>query len=673
MTSRKGNIFESAPFIRISMLFSGGIILGGLFQFPGLPGWIVIVSVFLSLFVLQLLKNYRAIQLSSIGIALALILFGAWYSWQMKPEIEHLSPEKAYYQATLLEKPVAKKQSYQALMELVDAKTNSRFKIISWFSKKTEVAQLLPGQQILLHSKLNQISNQGNPFEFDYQSYMYRQGIQYSAFINPQDYQLLSSTKNNLFIWAENLRNRLLTQIRKHGVEGEEYTVVAALTLGYRKELDPETRDYFASSGAMHVLAVSGLHVGIVFLIFTTLFAPLRKRKSGKLIYLLIIGSLIWLYALLSGLSPSVQRASVMFSFILIGQNMNRPANIFNSLAASAFLLMLFSPLIIYEVGFQLSYFAVTGIVLFYPLFFKMLDPKNFFLQKIWGLLCVSLAAQLSTFALGIFYFSQFPNYFWLSNFIVIPAASIILPATFFLLAASPIVPIADLSGLFVQKITHLMLLGLKTIDKLPFALTDNLAPTGLQTILILLIIAAFYWFVSSKDFAVLRLSLILSLAFFIVSFTHNIQLFNQQKIIVYRADQPLLHLIHGRENYILGPPEFINSEQVSRIINPVCTQLKLNSPQRIPMNGETIFNHQHVSINKQLIRFSDQTILWNSSLNNSSITADLGIFTSKHLPYLSFRNVKKVILTGRRNASAEEINHYCTHEKGAFILTMSK
>lgn len=663
------NVFQAAPFIRISIFFATGIVLGSLFYFSETIWLSILLPLLLSLFLFLPSKNFRSVQISNALLAITLIILGAWHRQQFSQTNPDISLQKASYQAIILEQPTEKKNSYQTILQVANRETPST-RVIAWFSKKTDITQLQSGQKIIMQAKLNPIRNQGNPYEFDYQSYMHRQGIDYSTFIN--EFQTLPEKRINIFIWADNLRSKLLHLIRQHGVGGEAYTVVAALTFGYRKELDPETRDYFSTSGAMHVLAVSGLHVGIVFMIASWLLMPLRKRKAGRYFYLLAVGGTIWFYALLSGLSPSVQRASVMFTFILIGQNLKRPANIFNSLAASAFLLMLFNPQIICEVGFQLSYLAVSGIVLFHPLFYRIFEFKNTIADKAWSLFCVSLSAQIITFPLGVFYFNQFPNYFWLSNFIVIPLASIILPGTFLLLAVSFISPIADLVGFVVQKSTELMLWSLKTIDRFPFALIENISFSAVQTILILLIIAAIYWFISTKELAVLRISFVLVLAFCISSFIRNLSLFNQQKIIVYRAEQPVIHLINGRKNYVLAPNSFLNSEKIERLIVPTRNHLKLNTPRIIAMSPNTTINHKDLKIRNSDIYFAKKIILWNA-IKPMSIPADLAIYDQQGFLDNNNSDAQTIVYTGKKNIEQKQENIHPTETKGAFILNINK
>ena len=668
--NRYTNIFQSAPFIRITLWFAAGILGHKYLPSPNAVWFYLVVSFFIAIIILSLKPNYRMVAMSNLFISFGLFFWGGWYAGQNVQYFSTIPSEKEFYSGYIFEKPVEKNKSYQSIMEISNPEKKIEEKVIVYFQKDQTVELLKPGSRIVFNSKFNRIRNRGNPFEFDYQAFMQKQGIVHSVYLKASDYKIRNSSANNLYIFAERCRDYLLSILKKKHITGEEYSVVAALTLGHRKELNQETRDYFASSGAMHVLAVSGLHVGIIYFIFTFLFSPLKKKKYGRLAYTLLVGSLIWIYAILTGLTPSVQRAAVMFCFILIGQNLNRPANIFNSLAASAFLLMLFNPFIIYEIGFQLSYLAVTGIVLFQPLFYQLYIPQNRLVEKLWVLLTVSLAAQLATFPLGLFYFSQFPNYFWLSNFIVIPAATLILSGTFLLFLLQPVPFVSDWIGIGIQKLTQLMLSGLKTINSLPYALTDQVSINSVQAILLLLIVAFGYWFVRSKSIQQLRLILLLTGGFFLASLVQNYGLLNQRKVIVYNSPSPVVQFIHGRESYVLYSPDQTSDEQLSRLLEGPTIRMKLNPPVRIVLSRNTEFRNNKLAISNDMILFAGKKI---QVLKNKSVPFPLVDFRicEKYVPVeSSHANLDEmtIVVGDTPKTDKRKFNIYQTSEDGAFI-----
>ena len=323
-----------------------------------------------------------------------------------------------------------KENSYKAEFEVLNIVLNKEVKqvsgkLIAYFKKDTLIHDITYGDELLIKSSINSISGPKNPDQFDYRNYMYLNGFYSQTYLTPSDWKLYKEQQGfSLFKYAYLAQDWCYNQLARNGLKGEQLKVAAALLLGKRNELEPNQIRAYASAGAMHVLAVSGLHVGILFFILKFSFGFLKRLKRWKWLYLIIILSFLWFYAMLTGFSASVLRASTMFSFILIGEEViNRKVSIYNMLAISAIILIVVDPFIVFSVGFQLSYLAVIGIVYFQPKIYRLFYVKNWLLDQAWKITAVSLAAQLATFPLGVYYFHQFPVYFFVSNLLVIKTA----------------------------------------------------------------------------------------------------------------------------------------------------------------------------------------------------------------------------------------------------------
>ncbi|MDO9136394.1 MAG: ComEC/Rec2 family competence protein, partial [Lutibacter sp.] len=201
------------------------------------------------------------------------------------------------------------------------------------------------------------------------------------------------------------------------------------LLLGQRQHLTSELQQSYIGAGAIHILAISGLHIGIILLILTAVFKPLHYFKHGKLMATALIIVILWMYAIIAGMSPSVVRAVAMFTAIAFGMYVNRPSGTYKTLVISMFFLLLFNPYYLFEVGFQLSYLAVFSIVWIQPKIYNLWKPKFWILDKLWQLLTVSSAAQIGVLPLSLYYFHQFPGLFFVSNLVIIPVLGIILTA----------------------------------------------------------------------------------------------------------------------------------------------------------------------------------------------------------------------------------------------------
>jgi competence protein ComEC len=262
--------------------------------------------------------------------------------------------------------------------------------------------------------------------------------------------------------------------------------------------------------------------------------------------------SFLWIYAFITGFSPAVQRATVMFTFVIIGNSLRRQINIYNSLTASAFFLILLNPEVIFDIGFQLSYLAVFGIVLIQPALDGLLELSNPMLKWCWSLFTVSLAAQFITFPLGLFYFNQFPNLFWLSSFVVIPITTLIIWLTLAFFIFSPLHGVSMMLGLIIEKITYCMLFLLKEMDALPYAVCRGIVLTPIQVSLLFAGIGALVIYFATKDKLWIFSTLALIILFQTSEIIERAKTIDQNIIIIYNSKNPMIHLINGRNNYIL-------------------------------------------------------------------------------------------------------------------------
>ncbi len=359
---------------------------------------------------------------------------------------------------------------------------------------KTDSSSFIPQVDdfVLVTAKLQPLQKPMNPFEFDYAEYLNRQHIRFQLYGQAGSWKCIENTgrhnwKGYFITWRENL----LSLFEKYGIRGDEYAVLSALVLGKTDDVDDEIMAAYSSAGAIHVLAVSGLHVGLIYVI---LAPPLRwafPGKKKKFIKTLLPAIILWFYAGLTGFSPSVLRAAVTFSFFIVADNYSKDKNIYNTICASAFFLLLWNPFFLFEVGFQLSYLAVIAIVALQPKIQSLVYFKNKWIEKIWQLTSVSLAAQLLTFPLALLYFHQFPNYFLFSNLLLVPLSTVILYTAIAFVALSwwsfPAAILAWLSS----KLTALMNGIANFFDKLPYSLTDKISITPLEWLCTMVLIVS--------------------------------------------------------------------------------------------------------------------------------------------------------------------------------------
>lgn len=281
------------------------------------------------------------------------------------------------------------------------------------------------GRRYSVVGGIESISKPLNPYQFDYSNYLKNKQIYHQLFA--QSPVIGMDSKFSVRAAADKLRWRIHDHLLSSGFDDSSIQLINALILGQRQDIDPTLYTNYINAGAVHILAVSGLHVGILLLILNTLLKPLLYLRYGRIWRPLIIVALLWAFAILAGLSPSVTRAVSMFSLISIAMHFKRHTNVYNTLFSSAFILLVVNPYLLFEVGFQLSYLAVLSIVSIQPLLFNIWHPKLFVIKKLWAILTVTVAAQIGVAPLSLFYFHQFPGLFFISNLVIIPFLGFIL------------------------------------------------------------------------------------------------------------------------------------------------------------------------------------------------------------------------------------------------------
>lgn len=266
-----------------------------------------------------------------------------------------------------------------------------------------------------------------NPHQFNYKTYLEKKYIYHQLFTSNQSLLKVNSKTHSLFGLASNIREYINLKLKSYHFKPDELAIINALLLGQRQDISKAIYSNYTNAGAIHILAVSGLHVGILLIILSFVLRPIENFKHGKLTKTILLVAILWCFALISGLSASVTRAVTMFSIVAIAINLKRPTNIYNTLAISIFTILLFKPLFIFDVGFQLSYLAVFAIVVIDPLIYKRWRPKSKIIDFYWHTFTITLSAQLGIIPISLYYFHQFPSLFFISNLVIIPFLGLIL------------------------------------------------------------------------------------------------------------------------------------------------------------------------------------------------------------------------------------------------------
>lgn len=559
--------FARIPLVRLLLPLTLGIAfayVSGIYI--GLPVFLfgIFPAILLLAYQRKLLR--RSLNWSGFdGVTIATIFFfsgAALTSQEISSSRAIVFPKEektAAFLVRLLNDPVEKERSVKCCVEVLAWKDSVAQwqscggKLMLYLAREDAASQLQYGDELLLHAASKAIPPPQNPGEFDYRSWLARQNVYRQSYVRSGEWRMTSRGNGNWFkASALQLRRYFLGKLQQYGINGPEGGVAAALLLGASDHLDPGLLQAYSASGTLHVLSVSGMHVALVYLVLLKLLSPLEKRKYGKWISIGIQFFFLWFYAALTGLCPSVLRSVTMLSVVIAGRAFGRQAHILNSLAASALILLLIDPLLLLDVGFQLSYLAVAGIVLLQPRLEKHWEPRFWITQQIWSLVTVTIVAQVFTFPLGLYYFRQFPSYFLLSNLVVIPLSTITMYAGLAFLFLSPIAFLAKWAAVILVFCIQLLDLSVTWIERLPQSVLRSAEWQLLELLFLYAVVITMLFFLVRKRVRWLNVALggVLLLLF---SFTSGKrQRLDGSQLVFFRVDHATAIGVAEGDRYLL-------------------------------------------------------------------------------------------------------------------------
>ena len=440
------NHFSPYPFVRYTILLIIGICLYNFFPVSNLSLFIGIGTTlfFIYLFLFVFRQRIKNPLLTGVIGATFLIFSGYFLSFlrnetNSSQHYSHQIGKFEYFEVTVDNLVEEKENSWKTVGTIRSVISNNTIlptsgKILLYFDNKT-IEKPKYGDVFFVKGNPQEIASPKNPEEFDYQRYMRRQNIGYQQYLRVENLEKVGNEPSNILINFALRINAHADSTFTTFVEGKnQYGVANAMILGQRDDLSSDLMQAYSAAGAIHVLSVSGLHVGVIYAVLLWMFGFMkRKGKYGKMVFFFLIFSVLWFYAFVTGLSSPVLRSSIMFSIFLIAETFNKNKDGYNTTALSAFVLLLYNPNFLFNVGFQLSYLAVFGMIHFQPKLnpIWVIDKKKSWLHwlgdRTWKVTTVAVAAQIATFPITVYYFHQFPNYFIFANPVVILLSSIVL------------------------------------------------------------------------------------------------------------------------------------------------------------------------------------------------------------------------------------------------------
>lgn len=632
------------PFIRLLMPFALGIWLS--FSYLDLSeievNIVLIAVVFLCivLFVIaSAVKDYKYRWVFGVILNLHLVLIGVAI---VHIRNDDLDEDSDVWVVRLMECPTEKEKSVKVIANM----QSDQGLVMVYFEKNERSLSLKYGDVVVFHELPKLVEPPMNPEQFDYQKYLFRKGILRQVYLKNDTWEKLEENRANpIYALSYQMRDYLLATMQKLGVTGDEYAVAAAILLGYDDTLPAELRQKYVAAGSMHILCVSGMHVGVVFMVFSYLLGFLDKRKPWhNILKQSLLLFLIWCYALLAGLAPSILRSTIMLSFVIVGDMIKRNGVLLNSLAASAFLLLCIDPANLFNVGFLLSYCAVIGIVTLQKPIYNLIYVKSKLLDKIWELTSVTLAAQLATAPFSIYYFHQFPTYFWLSNLFMGPISSVVIIGGMVMLLVS-FIPYINIGVAFCVKwMIFAMNNVVSCVESMPLSIIKGLYINSLEFACLIVSLLLLLIVIEHKKKVLLFSMLSILLIFSVSQFTRAVMQRDQMSFTVYSMNRnTVVDFVCGNEHVSLCDTMVFNDPSIATfsIENNLIKEGVYSNGVSLSID-DMLFENSYIRKNKNLLSFGGKIIAFFDK--NSTFGVKLPF-----RPYLDY-----FIIYGRNNVDLE-------------------
>ncbi|CAL2088672.1 Competence protein [Tenacibaculum sp. 190524A02b] len=427
------NLLKYPPFYFLISLIIG-IFLQFYYQVWKCDFVYVISIQIIFLILLLITKNFQNGNAGFVSNLLFFVNLGSVITYIQNPQnhdnyFDNFSKNKREVVLKINKKLNSNKYSnnYKAEVVKVDGKKTKGFLLLSVYKKVLKDEFEVDDNVVVFHPDINGLKRINNLGQFDYRSFLAKKYIYHTLYLNKDEFKVLNSDKRTLFGLASLVRSSVKTSLENQGFSNEVLAIMSALFLGDKNDINKQLLEQYKNAGAIHLLAISGLHIGVLLLLFSLVLKPLLFFKYGRIYKGVLLVLMLWSFAFIAGLSASVVRAVTMFTFITIGESFKSRKVTEHVLISSMFFLLLIKPMFVFSVGFQLSYLAVFGIVWIQPKIYQVFSSRILVIDKLWKLITVSIAAQVAVLPLSLYYFHQFPSLFLLSSLFIIPFLEVIL------------------------------------------------------------------------------------------------------------------------------------------------------------------------------------------------------------------------------------------------------
>ncbi len=705
--------WKEAPFLRLIIPLIAGIIIQYYLQPPCSITWTtfaIACSLLIILARLPIRYQFRFRLLTGIAIIALVLSTGTLLSFYNDPRqhphwFGHLTHPHDTILVTIQEPLSEKPNSWKTTATIESVISGNEWKkargtILLYFQKDSLFQRVHYGDRLVLTKALQPVKNSGNPGAFDFKEYCGRQGIYHQAYLRHGDFTVITpsntprSPLHDLFSFLFHSRDHIVSTLRRYIPGAKECGLAEALLIGYKDDLDKDLVQAYSSTGVVHVIAISGLHLGIIYLLLSFLCKPFARRSATRWIKTLVIIAGLWTFSLLAGASPSILRSAIMFTCLAIGDSISRNSSIYNSLAASAFLLLAWQPAWLWDAGFQLSYTAVLSIAIFQKPIYHLFFFSHTLTDNLWKMISTTIAAQILTLPVSIFLFHQFPTLFLITNLLAIPLSSIILMGELLLCAISFIPFAAKGIGWLLHWLIWLLNNSMERTAELPFATISNISVSLAQVFILYAFIAAIGFWLLQKMKKALLVAISLLLLFTIIHSFSSWQYRHQQKMIVYHIPHhQAIDLVLDDHFYFIGDTTLQQDGRlVSNHLQPGRSLYRVKQVDSLP---NLLFQAPLLQFGNKSILLIDPNHPFSPIRNDQSFMADIAnvnripidIIIVSNNPSISLQQLdtlfscKLLIIDGsnstrktvqwEKEAARMGIPCHSTAREGAFVLNL--
>jgi len=585
------------PFVRFIIPFILGILSG---NYLNLDPLILIIASFIILLLLIIFHFNKKINAEYsfgyiFGILLSVFLFLAGASEVSIKKLQYGKriPETfGKFIALVIETPDTSGQNVQTII-LIEGQSKEKTK--AYLQKDLNSLNIKLGDKIFFSGKIKSI-NKREYSNFDIQKYYKYNGIYSEVYLKSNNWKLLSHNNLKDLKWLANkIKDKFLNILKQSLNNNIDFSVASALTIGDKTNIDTGLKSAYINAGVIHILCVSGLHVGIIYIFLQFILNFVFKIRFGQIFFAIINLIFIWIYAFITGLATPVTRAAIMISFIIIGKALKKPVNTYNSIAASAFIILLSDPYAIFQTGFQLSYLAVLSIIYWYKKIYLLFLIKNKFFDKIWQLVCISISAQIFVLPITFYQFHQFSNFFIFANLIATPLSAIIIYLSIMLIPLSFFPFLINIFGFITSIAIEFLNKYIDFINKLPFSITSPILFNNFHLLITLLLIICIILIIETRYKIFINIATGILLIAILYNLNLDYKISNQVRITNYKIkDNTVIQYFKGTNSLIIT--DLKKDEKNLKMINTI---VNYNSVNYGIKNHITVFvngNDQNIS-----------------------------------------------------------------------------